>query len=200
MAEALKAGVLISGGGSNLQALIDAAAKPDYPARIAAVIANRSGAGGLTRARKAGIPTEIVDHTDYPSRAAFDSALQEALERYGVEIVCLAGFNRILTPGFVGSWEGRMLNIHPALLPRHGGKGMYGIHVHRAVLEAGDAESGASVHLVTAGCDEGPVILQRKIPVLPEDTPDTLAARVLEQEHIAYPEALAVMAARLRLS
>ncbi len=196
-ANTIKIGVLISGSGSNLQALIDACAEPDYPAEIAVVISNRPDAYGLERAKAVGIDAVVVDHTDYEGRAAFDAALVEALKPYGVDLVCLAGFMRILTPVFINAYEGRILNTHPALLPKHGGKGMYGGHVHKAVLAAGDAESGVSIHNVIVDVDQGPVVLQRSVPVMEGDTPETLAARVLEQEHIAYPEAVKIMAEKL---
>ena len=188
--EKIKVAVLISGSGSNLQALIDACAAPDYPAEIAVVLSNRPDAFGLERAKKAGIDTRIIDHKLYGSREEFDSALHDALIPYGVDLICLAGFMRILTPGFINKWENKIINTHPALLPKHGGEGMYGGHVHEAVLNAGDSESGASIHYVIPAVDQGPVILQKRVPVMTDDTPESLAARVLEQEHIAYPEAV----------
>lgn len=194
MGKGLNLAVLISGGGTNLQALIDACEKSDFPAQINVVISNRPGVGGLDRAAKAGIPSHVVDHKDHDSRESFEAALNETLEKYDVDLVCLAGFMRILTPVFIDRWAGRILNTHPALLPKHGGEGMFGHHVHEAVLAAGDSESGASIHLVIAECDQGPVIVQRSVPVMPGDTPDSLAARVLEQEHIAYPEAVRLIA------
>ncbi len=190
----LNLAVLISGGGTNLQALIDACKDPEYPARIQVVISNVPGAYGLERAGKAGIPAETVSHRECRSRNQFEQGLQETLEKYPVDLVCLAGFMRILTPSFVSRWENKILNTHPALLPEHGGRGMYGEHVHRAVLESGDSESGASIHIVTAECDAGPVIIQRKVPVLKDDTPETLASRVLKEEHIGYVEAVKLFA------
>ncbi|MGB4056919.1 MAG: phosphoribosylglycinamide formyltransferase, partial [Alphaproteobacteria bacterium] len=140
----IRLAVLISGSGSNLQALIDACRDPSYPATIEIVISNRPDAYGLERARKAGIPTAIVDHMQYTGREDFEDAIQKILDQHPVNLICLAGFMRILTPGFVEKWEGSIINTHPALLPKHGGKGMYGEHVHRAVLKAKDAESGVS--------------------------------------------------------
>ncbi len=174
--------VLISGSGSNLQALIDGAAGGELPIRIEAVISNEPDAFGLERARRAGIAAEVVDHRAFDSREAFDQALMAAIDRHQPGLVVLAGFMRILTPAFVHHYAGRLLNIHPSLLPKY-----QGLHTHRRALEAGDAEHGASVHFVTEELDGGPVILQAKVPVLPGDTPERLAARVLEKEHRIYP-------------
>lgn len=186
--------VLISGSGSNLQALINACNNPDFPAKINVVISNRPEAYGLQRAANAGIPAEIIDHKKFKNRQEFEKELQNTLEKYPVDLICLAGFMRILTPAFIARWQGKIINTHPALLPRHGGKGMYGEHVHRAVLAAGDAESGVSIHYVIPEVDQGALILQRRVKIEPGDTPETLAARVLEQEHIAYPEAVRLIA------
>ncbi|MBV5258145.1 phosphoribosylglycinamide formyltransferase [Synechococcus moorigangaii CMS01] len=177
--------VLISGRGSNLQCLIDACAAEDYPARIVAVISNRPDAYGLERAREAGIPAIAIDHKAYASRESFEAALDSALREAGAEFVCLAGFMRILTEGFVNQWDGRMINIHPSLLPK-----FKGVDTHKRAIEAGESEHGCTVHWVTPGMDEGPVIAQARVPVLPGDTPETLAARVLVEEHRLYPEAL----------
>lgn len=190
----LNLAVLISGGGSNLQALMDACAQPDFPAQIKVVISNRPDAFGISRAEKAGIPTAIVDHTLFKSREEFEAALQKILKQYPVDLICLAGFMRILTPGFVGQWDGKIINTHPALLPKHGGKSMHGEHVHKAVLAAGDTESGVSIHYVIPEVDRGEVILQRRVKVEPGDTHETLAARVLAEEHKAYPEAVRMIA------
>jgi phosphoribosylglycinamide formyltransferase-1 len=190
----LNLAVLISGGGSNLQALIDACRSADYPARIQVVISNRPGAYGLERAEKAGIPNFTIDHKNYTKRVEFENALQEKLSAYPVDLICLAGFMRILTADFIGKWPGRIINTHPALLPDFGGEGMYGEHVHRAVLESGVEKSGASIHYVIPEVDRGAVIVQKAVPVLPGDSVETLAARVLEQEHIAYPEAVRIIA------
>ncbi len=176
--------VLISGGGTNLQALIDAAQR-DLPIEIRAVISNVAEAYGLERARRAGIPTEVVDHRDYADRERFDRALAERIDRYRPRLVLLAGFMRILTPWFVEHYRGRMLNIHPSLLPK-----FQGLHTHARALEAGEREHGASIHFVTEELDGGPVIVQARVPVKPDDTPETLAARVLEQEHRLYPQAV----------
>jgi phosphoribosylglycinamide formyltransferase 1 len=181
--------VLISGSGSNLQALIDACAQPDYPARIVLVLSNKADAYGLRRAEAAGIPTEVISHKDYPSRAAFEEALDAAIRASGAEIVCLAGFMRILEDAFVQKWQGRMLNIHPSLLPKY-----KGLHTHQRALDAGDTEAGCTVHLVVPEMDSGPIIKQATVPILPGDTAETLAQRVLAQEHIIYPEALKLLA------
>lgn len=177
--------VLISGRGSNLQCLIDACMNEDYPARIVAVISNRPDAYGLERAREAGIPAIAIDHKAYETREDFEAALDSALREAGAEFVCLAGFMRILTEGFVNQWDGRMINIHPSLLPK-----FKGVDTHKRALEAGETEHGCTVHWVTPGMDEGPVIAQARVPVLPGDTPETLAARVLVEEHRLYPAAL----------
>jgi len=176
--------VLISGGGSNLQAFIDAAADPAYPCEVVAVISNRAGVFGLERAARADIPAEVLDHTAFASRDAFDTALADRINAHAPDLVILAGFMRILTPGFVARYDGRLLNIHPSLLPKYPG-----LHTHQRAIDAGDAEAGATVHLVTEELDGGPVILQARVPVLPGDTADTLAARVLVEEHRIYPEA-----------
>ncbi|MCC5981229.1 MAG: phosphoribosylglycinamide formyltransferase [Oceanicaulis sp.] len=177
--------VLISGRGSNLQCLIDACAAEDYPARIVAVISNRPDAYGLERAKEAGIPAIAIDHKAYHTREDFEAALDAALREAGAEFVCLAGFMRILTEGFVNQWEGRMINIHPSLLPK-----FKGVDTHKRAIEAGESEHGCTVHWVTPGMDEGPVIAQARVPVLAGDTPETLAARVLVEEHRLYPQAL----------
>lgn len=190
----LKLAVLISGSGTNLQALIDACREPDYPAEVAVVLSNKADAYGLERAKAAGIPTEVISHKDFPSREEFDEAVHEAISGYDPGLVCLAGFMRILSRGFVQKWDGRMINTHPALLPRHGGPGMYGDHVHQAVLDAGDEESGPSIHFVIAAVDQGAVILQRRVPILPNDTVDSLSQRVIAEEHIAYVEAVQLIA------
>lgn len=179
--------VLISGRGSNLQCLIDACAAEDYPARIVAVISNRPDAYGLERAKEAGIPAIAIDHKAHDTREDFEHALDTALREAGAEFVCLAGFMRILTEGFVNAWEGRMINIHPSLLPK-----FKGVDTHARAIEAGESEHGCTVHWVTPGMDEGPVIVQARVPVLPGDTPETLAARVLVEEHRLYPLALKI--------
>lgn len=181
--------VMVSGGGSNLQALIDECAKPDSPARIVLVLSNNADAFGLQRAAKAGIATAVVDHRDFPDRPSFEQAIMAELEARHVEIVCLAGFMRVLTPGFVGNWHDRMLNIHPSLLPNY-----KGLHTHERALQDGRTEHGCSVHLVRPALDDGPLLIQAKVPVLPEDDADSLAARVLVQEHRVYPAALRLLA------
>lgn len=188
--------VLISGRGSNLQALIDAGAASDAPFAVRAVISDRPGAAGLERAQRAGIPTEVVDRRTLRAPGAFDAALRAAIDRHDPGLVALAGFMRILGADFVSHYRGRILNIHPSLLPRFRGLG-----THRRALQAGVSEHGASVHFVTAELDGGPVVIQARVPVRPGDDPDTLAARVLEQEHRIYPLAVAWFAAgRLRLA
>jgi phosphoribosylglycinamide formyltransferase-1 len=178
--------ILISGRGSNMASLIAAAKDDNYPAEIALVVSNRPDAAGLAHAKSQGIATAVVDHTRYgKDRAAFEHALQDVLTAHRIDLVCLAGFMRLLTPWFVGQWQGRMLNIHPALLPA-----FKGLHTHERALEAGVKTHGATVHFVSAEMDSGEIIAQAEVPVRPGDTPDTLAARVLEAEHRIYPQAL----------
>lgn len=184
-----KVGVLLSGGGTNLQALIDAAASETFPAEIALVLSNNDDAFGLERARRAGIATAVVDHRDYEDRPTFDTAIDKVLRDAGIEIICLAGFLRVLTPGFVNGWHDKMLNIHPSLLPAY-----KGLHSHERVLEAGDTLHGATVNLVRPALDDGPMLLQAQVPVHPGDDAAKLAARVLEKEHVIYPRALALLA------
>jgi phosphoribosylglycinamide formyltransferase-1 len=184
-----KVGVLVSGRGSNLQALLDAAADPAFPAEITLVISNIPGVYALERAAKAGVPTLVIPHKKFASREEFDAAMDAALRAAGIDIVCLAGFMRLLSKGFVEGWLGRMINIHPALLPS-----FKGLHTHERALEAGVKLHGCTVHLVTPELDDGPILVQAAVPVLPGDTADTLAARVLEQEHQAYPLALRLVA------
>ena len=182
--------VLISGRGSNMAALIEAAAAPDYPAEIAIVVANRANAAGLKIAETAGVATLVVDHTRYgKDREAFERAIDAALAAGRIELVCLAGFMRLLTPWFVRRWEGRLINIHPSLLPA-----FKGLDTHARALEAGAAVHGASVHFVVPEVDSGPVIMQARVPVVAGDTPDTLAQRVLAAEHRLYPLALKLVA------
>ena len=180
-----KIGVLISGNGSNLQALIDACARPDFPAEISVVISNRSDAYGINRAREHGIPAHIIDHTHFAVREAFENAIQEMLEHHNAEIVCLAGFMRLLSADFVAHWGGRMLNIHPSLLPQ-----FKGAHAIRNALAAGARETGCTVHLVTKEVDAGPILMQARVPIMPGDTEETLRERIHEQEHRIYPQAL----------
>ncbi|MDX1795902.1 MAG: phosphoribosylglycinamide formyltransferase [Hydrogenovibrio sp.] len=173
--------VLISGNGSNLQALIDAQPESDY--RIALVLSNKANAKGLQRAINAGIPTEVLDHTQFDTRLAFDQAMMKILDQYQVEAVILAGFMRILTPEFTQRYLGKMLNIHPSLLPKYPG-----LNTHQRALESGDREHGLSIHFVTAELDGGPVILQAIVPVTTNDTAESLSQKVQQQEHIAYPK------------
>ncbi len=177
--------ILISGRGSNMRALIEAARGADYPAEIAVVISNRADAAGLQFARESGIATAVIPHGDYPGRAAFDAALDAEIQRHGAQFICLAGFMRLLSDGFVEAWHDRMINIHPSLLPA-----FRGLDTHARALEAGVSQAGCTVHFVRPDVDTGPIVLQATVPVLPGDTEDTLAARVLKQEHIVYPKAL----------
>ena len=182
--------VLISGRGSNMTALIEAAEARDYPAEIVLVVSNRPDAAGLTRAREAAIATAVIDHRPFrDDREGFERALDDELRKYRIDIVCLAGFMRLLTAWFIGRWSGRILNIHPALLPE-----FKGLDTHRRALEAGAKRHGATVHFVVEETDAGPVISQQSVPVLQGDTEETLAARVLEIEHKIYPEALRLVA------
>jgi len=181
--------VLISGRGSNMTSLIAAAKDPSFPAEIALVLSNRPEAPGLATAQENGITTVAIDHKHHLSREDFERAMQEVLEAHGIELVCLAGFMRILTSWFVERWTGRMINIHPALLPLY-----RGLHTHERALADGVKLHGASVHFVVPGMDEGPIIAQAAVPVLDGDTPDTLGARVLAQEHVIYPLALGLLA------
>ncbi|WP_232627821.1 phosphoribosylglycinamide formyltransferase [Methylobacterium sp. Leaf118] len=181
--------ILISGRGSNMVSLIAAARAPDYPAEIVLVLSNRPDAAGLDRAREAGIPACAVDHRAFADRASFDAALQAELDAAGIELIVLAGFMRILTDAFVEAWAGRMINIHPSLLPL-----FKGTHTHQRALEAGVRLHGCSVHYVVPELDAGPIVAQAAVPVLPGDDADTLAARVIVQEHRLYPAALALIA------
>jgi phosphoribosylglycinamide formyltransferase-1 len=182
--------VLISGRGSNMTALIEAAKAKDYPAQIVLVVSNRPDAAGLTRAREAAITTAVIDHRTFgDDREAFERALDEELRKYRIEIICLAGFMRLLTAWFITRWSGRILNIHPALLPQ-----FKGLHTHRRALEAGAKQHGATVHFVVEETDAGPIISQQSVPVLQDDTEETLAARVLDVEHRIYPQALRLVA------
>src|SRR5215471_9960928 len=182
--------ILISGRGANMAALIAATRKPDYPAEIAVVLSNRPDAGGLRRAGAEGIATAVVDHGDFgKDREAFERAVQAQLEAYRIDIMCLAGFMRMLTPWLVSRWSGRMINIHPALLPS-----FKGLHTHERALKEGVKIHGATVHFVEPETDSGPIIAQAAVPVLDDDTPDTLAARVLAAELRLYPLALGLVA------
>jgi len=177
--------ILISGRGSNMEAIVRAQQAEAWPARIAAVISNKPDAKGLEFAQRHGIPTAVVPNKEYPSRDAFDAALQATIDRFEPDLVVLAGFMRILTAPFVEHYAGRMLNIHPSLLPL-----FPGLHTHRQALDAGVEEHGATVHFVTAELDHGPAVIQARIPVLPGDTEDSLAERLLAEEHVIYPQAV----------
>jgi phosphoribosylglycinamide formyltransferase-1 len=187
--ERKRTAILISGHGSNMRSLIENAREPSFPAEIVLVLSNKPDAGGLSFARDAGIATAAVDHKIYAGREEFERSVQVLLELHRIELICLAGFMRLLTPVFVGSWNGRLLNIHPALLPSY-----RGLHTHQRALDDGVKIHGCTVHFVVPSMDEGPIIAQAAVPVLDQDTAQTLAARVLEQEHIIYPKALALIA------
>lgn len=177
--------ILISGRGSNMLSIIKAIESGDLDVTIAAVISNRPDAAGLQSAANAGLPTHVVDHTEFTSREAFDSELTQLIDRYSPDLVILAGFMRILTSDFVSHFENRLINIHPSLLPK-----FKGLNTHRRAIEAGENEHGATVHFVTAELDDGPIVLQASVPVYQQDDEKTLAARVLEQEHQLYPNAI----------
>ena len=189
MTNKIRTAILISGRGSNMRSLIAAAADPEFPAEISLVISNVETAEGLAHAASAGVTTKVIPHKPFPSRETFDAAVDAALNEAGIEIVCLAGFMRILSDGFARKWEGRLLNIHPSLLPAY-----KGVHVHERVLEAGEKFSGCTVHFVVPELDAGPIVAQTRVPVMPGDTPETLAARVLVEEHKLYPAALKLLA------
>lgn len=182
--------ILISGGGSNMAAIVRAAERDGwrkrYAAEVKAVISNRPDAGGLAFAREHGVAAEVLDHKSFAGREAFDDALAALIDRFDPALVVLAGFMRILTPGFVSRYQGRLLNIHPSLLPA-----FPGLHTHQRALEAGCRFAGATVHQVTAELDHGPILAQAVVPIVPGDTPDAIAARVLTQEHLIYPRAIA---------
>ncbi|WP_215765728.1 phosphoribosylglycinamide formyltransferase [Gluconobacter cerinus] len=186
MMQKMPIAVLISGRGSNMRALIEACERPDFPARIVLVLSNKPDAAGLEVARAAGLQTAAIDHKAFgKDREAHERKVDAAIRASGAQLVCLAGYMRVLTPYLVNAWDGRMLNIHPSLLPA-----FPGLHTHEAAIAAGATEHGCTVHLVTAGVDEGPILGQACVPVLKSDTPDALAARVLEQEHALYPSVL----------
>ena len=178
-------GVMISGSGTNLQAIIDAIEAQELDAKIQVVLSNLADAYGLVRAKKHGIPIEVLDHKRFPSREAFDQVGVDILRAREVELVVLAGFMRLLSPVFVGAYSNRIMNIHPALLPA-----FPGLHVQKKAVEHGVRFSGCTVHFVNEACDEGPIIIQAVVPVFPDDTEETLAARILEQEHRIYPRAI----------
>lgn len=191
----LKLAVLISGRGSNLNALILACRDPSFPAEICLVLSSRPGAEGLEYAREADLPAVTVDHKAYPDRRSFEEAMQKEIVKSGAELVVLAGFMRVLTSDFVQKWPGRMINIHPSLLPDY-----KGLHTHARALADGKKEAGCTVHYVVPEMDSGPIIVQRRVAIRPGDTAETLAARVLEQEHLAYPEAVRIVCETLSVS
>lgn len=177
--------IFVSGGGSNMRALVESM-RGNHPAQPAVIVSNNAGAGGVAWAAAQGLATEVIDHRPFgEDRAAFEAQIQAQLAPHAPDILCLAGFMRVLTAGFVAPWQGRMLNIHPSLLPKY-----RGLHTHRRALDAGDAEHGCTVHEVTPALDDGPILGQARIKIRPQDTPNTLAARVLEQEHLLYPAVL----------
>jgi len=184
-----RVGILISGRGSNMAALVEAAAAPDYPAEIVGVLSNRAAAPGLAFAAERGIATASLAQSKFPSRDMFEDTMTQVLESWEVDFVCLAGFMRILGADFVNRWAGRLINIHPSLLPLY-----KGLDTHARALADGVSEHGCTVHFVTPGLDEGPAILQARVPVLAGDTPETLAARILVEEHRIYPQALRLLA------
>jgi phosphoribosylglycinamide formyltransferase-1 len=185
----LRTAILISGRGSNMEALIEAARAPDFPAEIALVVSNRPDAQGLVKAKSVGVATSAVDHKIYAGREEFERSLQVVLETYRIEFLCLAGFLRLLTPWFIGLWRGRILNIHPALLPSY-----KGLRTHERALADGVKIHGCTVHFVVPEMDGGPIVAQAAVPVLDADTPETLGSRVLTQEHAIYPMALRLVA------
>ena len=190
--ERVKTAVLVSGRGSNLQSLIDACADKNFPAEINIVISNKADVYALERAKLAGLPTLVIDHKNFATREEFESALHDELIKAGTELVCLAGFMRVLTASFVTKWAEHILNIHPSLLPKY-----KGLHTHERALETGDKESGCTIHFVTPELDDGEIIVQKAVPILAGDTAEILAARVLEAEHVAYPEGLRLIASKI---
>lgn len=189
MASELTIGVLISGSGTNLQSIIDAIETKKLDAKIAVVLSNKADAFGLERAKNHGIPTEVLDHKTYPSREAYDQAVVHLLRQRGVELVVLAGFMRLLSPEFIKAYSNRIMNIHPALLPS-----FPGLHVQKKAVEHGVRFAGCTVHFVNEECDEGPIIIQAVVPVFPDDSEESLAARILHQEHRIYPRAIQLYA------
>ncbi|MDB2414591.1 phosphoribosylglycinamide formyltransferase [Rickettsiales bacterium] len=184
-----KIAVLISGNGSNLQALIDACKDENYPAEIVLVLSNKAGAYGIERAHIANIPTEIISHKDFEDRETFDKAMDKKIKEYGAELICMAGFMRLLSGWFVNEWFNKLINIHPSLLPK-----FKGLNTHQRALDEGETETGCTVHLARKEMDEGPIIVQRSIKINKNETAEELAKRVLIEEHKAYPEALALVA------
>lgn len=197
MSRKARAAVFISGGGTNLQSLIDSCAGKDFPAEITFVMSSNEEAYGLERARKHSIPCRVIKRNEYDSSDAFSDAILEELRKHRVDIICLAGYMKLLPRKVVSTYRDFILNIHPALLPKFGGKGMYGMKVHQAVIAAGESESGPTAHLVDEIYDHGEIVTQKKVPVLPDDTPEVLQKRVLVAEHELYPEALRILAMRI---
>lgn len=189
-----KIGILFSGGGSNMQALAKHIAQSHVPAELVLAISNRPDAGGIDFCQKNNIPCAVLDHTNYDTRAAFDAALDERLREAGVDFICAAGFMRLLTPAFVAAWSERIINIHPSLLPK-----FKGLHTHQNALDAGETEHGCSVHYMSAQMDSGELIVQKRVKIQPKENADSLAKRVLAQEHKAYPEALDMVLAQMHL-
>lgn len=189
----IKLAVFISGRGSNLQSIIDACKDKNFPAEISVVISNVPNVAGLDRAKKANIEHVVIDHTQYDSREKFEDALHRALRPYNVNVICLAGFMRVLTPHFIDKWPDRIINIHPSLLPKH-----KGLNTHQRAIDAGDEASGCTVHYVVPDIDSGATIVQKTVRIEDGDDAETLAARVLEKEHLAYPEAIRIIAAKLQ--
>ncbi|MGH6908040.1 MAG: phosphoribosylglycinamide formyltransferase [Aestuariivirga sp.] len=189
----LRVGILISGWGSNMMSLIEAARAPEYPAKIVCVVSSRPGAKGLAVAAAQGVATHVIDRKSFASNEAFNSALGTYLKSQKLDLVACAGFMHILSPALVAGWQGRMLNIHPSLLPAY-----KGLHTHERAIADGAKIHGCTVHLVTSELDAGPIVLQREVPILPGDTPETLAARVLKEEHKIYPQALAMLAKQVQ--
>ncbi|MDR6265144.1 phosphoribosylglycinamide formyltransferase [Roseobacter sp. N2S] len=181
----VRVAVFISGGGSNMLSLLDAMDDPDFGAEPVLVLANSAQAGGLKKAADRGVATAVVDHKDYANRPSFEAEISKVLDEYVPDVICLAGFMRVLTADFTSQWDGKMLNIHPSLLPKY-----KGLHTHQRAIDAGDSQGGCSVHLVTAALDDGPILGQAAVPILAGDTSDDLAARVLIEEHKLYPTAL----------
>lgn len=192
MTRRVRTAVLISGNGSNLQAILDAAQAPDYPAEIVLVLSNNDDAFGLKRADNAGVPTVTIDHRNFPDRESFDRMMDAALKNHEIELVVMAGFMRILSPWFVAEWAGKLINIHPSLLPK-----FKGMHTHKRALEAGETQHGCSVHWVTPELDSGEIIAQAALEISPDDTPETLQQRVHMLEHQLYPEAVKKVARNL---
>jgi phosphoribosylglycinamide formyltransferase-1 len=196
----LKIGVLASHGGSNMQAIIDRIEAGTLDAQVVLIVSNNSGSGAIERAKRHDLPWRHLSGRTHPGEGALDLALHDAMVAAGAEVIVLAGYMKKIGTKTLRTFQGRILNIHPALLPKHGGQGMYGIHPHESVLAAGDEESGATVHAVDEHYDHGPVLRQRKVPVLPGDTPETLQRRVLAEEHVIYAEVLAdIVAGKITL-